>query len=100
MSVSQSRTAHFAHLGGMLFGLVYVKWDDWRKSASGWKMEKKRQQHLKVVWDRDREKQKLREEIDNLLDKAGKNGVNSLTAEEHERFKILSKKLTDLESRD
>jgi membrane associated rhomboid family serine protease len=100
ISTTQSKTAHFAHLGGMLFGLVYLKWEVWRKSASGWKIEKKRQQHLKVVWDRDREKQKLQREIDDLLDKAGKNGLNSLTAKEHELFKALSKKLTDLESKE
>jgi len=99
VSVTHSRTAHFAHLGGMLFGLVYMKWDDWRKSASGWKLEKNRQRHLKVVWDRDHEKQKIRKEIDDLLDKAGRTGINSLTTEEHELFKTLSRKLMDLENK-
>src|SRR5688572_5606209 len=28
-----SRTAHFAHLGGAVFGFLVVKWWDWRKGA-------------------------------------------------------------------
>lgn len=100
VSTTQSRIAHFAHLGGMLFGLVYMKLDDWRKSASGWKVKKKRRQHLKVVWDRAREKQKILKEIDDLLDKAGETDISSLTAEEHTLFNTLSKKLTDLENKE
>ena len=100
MSATQSRIAHFAHLGGMLFGLVYMKWSDWQRSVSGWQVEKKRERHLKVVWDRDREKQKLRKEIDDLLDKAGRNGINSLSAKEHARFNELSNQLKELESKE
>jgi len=100
MSAAQSRIAHFAHLGGMLFGLVYMKWSDWQRSVSRWQVEKKRQRHLKVVWDRDREKQKLSKEIDALLDKAGRNSINSLSAKEHARFNELSKQLEELESKE
>jgi membrane associated rhomboid family serine protease len=100
MSGAQSRVAHFAHLGGMLFGLVYMKWDVLGKSLSGWRSEKRQKRHLKVVWDREHEKRKLQEEIDRLLDKGGKNGTDSLTAEERERIRKLSRKLTDLETRE
>jgi len=100
MSVTQSRVAHFAHLGGMLFGLVYMKWDDWRGSFYGWQNDQRRKRHLKVVWDRDREKEKLQKKIDRLLDKAGRSGIDSLTAEEHAHFRKLSEKLKDLENRE
>jgi membrane associated rhomboid family serine protease len=29
-----SRTAHFAHLGGLAFAFVFLKWWDWRKGAA------------------------------------------------------------------
>ena len=29
-----SRTAHFAHLGGLAFGFVFLKWWEWRKGAA------------------------------------------------------------------
>jgi len=96
MSVTQSRIAHFTHLGGMLFGLVYMKWSVWQRSVSLWQVEKKRERHLRVVWDRDKEKQKLGKEIDALLDKAGRNGIESLSAKEHARFNELSRKLEEL----
>jgi membrane associated rhomboid family serine protease len=100
MSVTQSRIAHFTHLGGILFGLVYMKWPVWQKAASLWHVEKKRERHLRVVWDRDREKQKLSKEIDALLDKAGRNGIESLSEKEHARFNELSKRLEELESKE
>lgn len=100
VSGAQSRTAHFVHLGGMLFGLVYMKWDALKESVSGWRSEKRHKRHLKVVWDCEREKRKLRKEIDRLLDKGGKHGTDSLTAEERGQFRALSRRLTELESRE
>ncbi len=99
MSTAQSNIAHFAHLGGMLFGLVYMKWNDWLRSVSGRLNEKKRRQHLKKVWDREQEKQKLQKEIDELLDKIRRSGLDSLTAEEHELLKKASRKIEDLENK-
>ena len=100
MSATQSGIAHFAHLGGMLFGLVYMKWPEWQGTVSRWQAEKKRERHLKVVWDRDREMLKLRKEIDDLLDKAGRNGIDTLSTKEHARFNELSNRLKDLESKE
>ena len=100
MSATQSSIAHFAHLGGMFFGLVYMKWSGWQRSVSGWRVEKKHDRHLKVVWDRDQEKQRLRKEIDDLLDKAGREGIDSLSAKEHARFNELSSQLKELESKE
>jgi membrane associated rhomboid family serine protease len=100
LSTTRSGIAHIAHLGGMLFGLIYMKREDWRRSVSVRQDEKKRNRHLRTVWDRQREKQKLQDEIDRLLDKAGKSGIGSLTEEEHERFRKASEKMADLENRE
>jgi membrane associated rhomboid family serine protease len=100
VSASQGGVAHFAHLGGMLFGLVYMKWDDWRKIFSSRQIEKRRERHLKVVWDREKEKQGLQKEIDRLLDKIGRSGIDSLTEEEHELLKKTGEKITELENKE
>jgi membrane associated rhomboid family serine protease len=34
VSGSQSRTAHFAHLGGLAFGFLYLKWREWQRGAA------------------------------------------------------------------
>jgi membrane associated rhomboid family serine protease len=99
VSATQSGIAHFAHLGGMLFGLVYMKWGDWQKSVSGRQAEKRRGRHLNVVWDREQEKQKLQKEIDRLLDKIGSSGMDSLTAEEKELLKKAGEKIAELENK-
>lgn len=100
MSTSESKIAHFAHLGGMLFGLVYLKWDDWMRPFSGQLQEKKRGQHLKKVWDREKEMMRLRDEIDELLDKLKRNGIDSLTPDEHKFIKKASRKLEELEKKE
>lgn len=99
VGTSGSGIAHFAHLGGMLFGLVYMRWGEWRKTVSALRGEKRRTRHIKVVWDRERERQKLQQEIDRLLDKIGKSGIDSLTKEEDELFREASRKMEDLENR-
>jgi membrane associated rhomboid family serine protease len=100
LSTTQSGIAHFAHLGGMLFGIVYMKWNDWRVRTTRWQAGRRRTKHLKVVWDRELEKRRLQEEIDRLLDKAGRDGTDSLSADERGRFNRLSKKINELESKD
>ena len=36
-----SRTAHFAHLGGLAFAFVFIKWWEWRKGAAKRAFDKK-----------------------------------------------------------
>ncbi len=97
MSTTQSGIAHFAHLGGMLFGLVYIKWADWNRLLSAQWVNKKRKKHLKVVRDSTREKETLQKIADELLDKINKNGIGSLTAEEHKRLKKVIQKMNELD---
>lgn len=100
LSATHSGIAHFAHLGGMLFGLVYMKWTGWRRLLSDWQTEKRREQYMKVVTDHKREKEILLKNVDELLDKINKNGINSLTTEEHERFKEMSQKINELDDKE
>lgn len=99
MGTEQSGIAHVAHLGGMLFGFVYMKWGDLRRSLSGLRNERKRRRHLRVVWDRDREKEKLQAEIDELLDKSRRNGIDSLARKDHERMRKATERMEELEKK-
>lgn len=100
ISTTHSSIAHFAHLGGMLFGLIYLKWNDLLKHLSKWQTEQKRRQHLKVVWNREREKEKLRKEVDELLIKINNSGIDSLSPQETERLREAGLKLKEWEDND
>lgn len=100
MSATQSGIAHFAHLGGMFFGLVYMKWEELRGLVSGWQNEKRRIRQLKVIWNREKEKEKLQKEVDELLDKIRRSGINSLTNGERERIRKASSKIEEMENKE
>lgn len=97
LSTTQSDIAHFAHLGGMLFGLLYMKWDGVKRLLYAWQKEQKRKHDLTVIWNRDREREKLQKDIDALLDKISRNGVESLTDEEKNRLRAAGEKMRDWE---
>ena len=98
-SAVQSGIAHFVHLGGMLFGLVYMKWGDLRRFVSGRRSEKRCVRHLKVVGDRGQEKEKLQKAIDELLDKIRRDGIHSLNARDHERMREAAKRIEELDGK-
>ncbi len=98
MSGSNRGVAHFAHLGGMLFGFLYLKKDLWWYKFRRWNDMQKTKKKMKVVWDRDKEKEKLQKEIDDLLDKINRIGIDKLSSEEIKRLKQASAKLKEWEN--
>ena len=97
--------AHFAHLGGMLFGLLLILY--WRKNPAGpdknfrklkdifqsWKRKSQmKYTRYEEVYDKmprsdedyNYQKAKKERDIDAILDKVAKNGYDSLTKEEKE----------------
>ena len=97
--------AHFAHLGGMLFGLLLILY--WRKNPAGpdknfrklkdifqsWKRKSQmKYTRYEEVYDKmprsdedyNYQKAKMERDIDAILDKVAKNGYDSLTKEEKE----------------
>lgn len=83
--------AHFAHLGGMLIGYLYIK-RDWKFDKIGARMrewQKKRQMH--VHRNKEEELEKLRRLVDQLLDKANEVGMENLTRDEKLLLKRASK---------
>jgi hypothetical protein len=94
--------AHFAHLGGMLFGIFLILY--WRKNQYDYHSNasffnkltqffKKKQKRMKVQFRRpetDQEynarKQAENKEIDRILEKIKYSGYNSLTDEEKKKL--------------
>lgn len=102
MSVSNSNVAHCAHLGGMLFGWMLIRY--WRKSGpgggygyggnssfaskirDGWKKytapKKDNRTKDNADWDYNRRMKERQDEVDRILDKVRRSGYASLTEEE------------------
>jgi len=88
--------AHFAHLGGMLVGFLYLKLD-WRLAVVGkWLRRRSLNRRLRIErTDRQREEQ-LRERVDAILDKINEVGYEKLSNEEK---RILNQASRDLKSK-
>jgi len=109
--------AHFAHLGGALVGFIYIlldqkgySLDEYLMRLKAW-LESRRKPSLRVfhrneeITDakfedvdesrqrRDKEKEKLQQRVDEILDKISKSGYASLTEEEKRILFEASKKL-------
>lgn len=87
--------AHFAHLGGALFGFLYLK-QNWRWKLRKWSPEeiirriKEAQQSKKS-----RGEKELMEEVDRILDKINSIGYDKLTRREKKILERASDKLSD-----
>ncbi len=99
ISGSQSTVAHFAHLGGLLFGLVILLW--WRHSGrlrAGWQ-RRRREAGAGNVASRmqaggfDISKLEDKRRLNELLDKIARSGYASLSAAEQEELRRLSERL-------
>jgi hypothetical protein len=99
--------AHFAHLGGLVAGLLYLK-ADWRPRPLAKEMQEKarpRKRRLAIVpreeMERragvaarglsDREERKMLDEVDRVLDKISEQGMSSLTPAERKLLDDVSR---------
>jgi membrane associated rhomboid family serine protease len=94
-SGSQGGTAHFAHLGGMATGFLFLK-QDWRLGAFGRKMRASRARRTmrKQAERQERAQESARakqEEIDRILEKISAHGMDSLTPEELKTLREASR---------
>lgn len=96
---SVDNVAHFAHVGGMLFGLGLILY--WRYKAGTWqprfniKFNKNsdfESSRPKSDWDYNKERAEDDRRTDEILDKISKGGYDSLTKEEKEFLFRQSKK--------
>ena len=106
LSTTGDNVAHFAHLGGMLFGFLMIRY--WRKKdtyggfGSGdspvdkfkryWEKHSKKsasdyeQPRHETDWEYNARKKEEQDEIDRILDKIRKSGYDSLTKEEKQKL--------------
>ena len=112
LSTTNDSVAHFAHLGGMLFGFLMITY--WKNHPGGGNYGRSRGQqffdNLKNNWERrshkrdtytrnatasderqkdweyNRRQQENQEEVDRILDKIRKSGYDSLTKEEKQKL--------------
>ena len=88
---ASGNVAHFAHLGGMLVGYLYMK-QDWQFSAlKNMYHEWRRKQRMHVDQKDEAEEEKLRRLVDQVLDKANDVGMENLTRDEKLLLKRASK---------
>ncbi|MDF1738279.1 MAG: rhomboid family intramembrane serine protease [Verrucomicrobiales bacterium] len=102
----QSNTAVMAHLGGMLFGFLYIRYWLPRQNIQVKKPSLKERFGVRILKDDEPAKEKptktssprkkpfLGSEIDAILDKINEEGFQSLTAEEKKMLEKSSKKLS------
>lgn len=90
---SGSNIAHFAHLGGMLFGFAYIKYRQQGFSFSDWidKTFPKKDDGSSgpKLYKKDKEEKNLQvseAEIDAILDKISRHGYESLTDDEKQKL--------------
>lgn len=110
LTTTGGNVAHFAHLGGMAFGFIMIRY--WKHHPYGGSARSDGQQffdHLREKWeehsrgkgggarheacnerqsdwDYNARKQREQEEIDKILDKIRKSGYDSLTSEEKQKL--------------
>ena len=110
LTTTGGNVAHFAHLGGMVFGFFMIRY--WRRHPYGGSSRSDGQQffdnlrekweehsHKKADntkhdayderqsdWDFNAQKKREQEEIDKILDKIRKSGYDSLTSEEKQKL--------------
>ncbi|MBN1155681.1 rhomboid family intramembrane serine protease [candidate division KSB1 bacterium] len=86
----QDGTAHFAHLGGMLVGFLYLKYGLKLGLVTDYVHQKSEERRLMSIARESRRKEELRKAVDQILDKINKVGYENLTDEEKQILKEAS----------
>jgi membrane associated rhomboid family serine protease len=96
---------HFAHLGGMLIGYLYIK-ADWRSPAflrlSGYRSYFRNLRHkrrMRAVDKKREREQELMDRVDQILEKISRMGFDKLTREEKKTLEQASQHLSKQEER-
>jgi membrane associated rhomboid family serine protease len=82
---NHDNVAHFAHLGGMLFGILMIfYWNRKRKNRFSRRKKKPEAIYIRPEsdWEYNKRKNDQSKELDRILDKIKKSGYNSLSEDE------------------
>lgn len=84
--------AHWAHLGGALFGLAFMKLD-WQRGPASW-YKSLRYKRSKAKLDQNRQKaEDVMRRVDAILDKINEVGIDNLSAEDRKFLEEASSEL-------
>lgn len=90
---SGGNIGHFAHLGGMLFGYIWLKAGlQGRSGVPSWRQRQARARFRVIRTDRPAPHTHGRERIDAILEKISREGLQSLTPEEQEILRGASRR--------
>lgn len=82
---------HLTHLGGMVIAYFYLRWGNLVGSLFRRARRRKSAQRLTIVRREEEERERLRREVDRVLDKISREGIQNLTGEELETLDRASK---------
>ncbi len=91
--ISGGDLGQVAHLGGLLFGFLFMMTPKWIQRLQTQRAAKARVVQFKTKTQLEDEQRKAQEEVNALLDKALREGESALTADEQERLVAASRKL-------
>lgn len=92
--------AHFAHLGGALFGFIYMK-SDWRFVIFGDRLKNLRYKRKEAKLDKNRKKaEDVMKRVDDILDRISEVGLENLTKEERKFLEEASSKMSEKQTRE
>jgi membrane associated rhomboid family serine protease len=80
-----SKVAHFAHLGGLITGIIYLKYAG---SVKHWQHERQKQTEIKEH----EQLEDIKLKVDDILEKISKDGMGSLTPKEKKFLEKSSKR--------
>lgn len=87
--------AHLAHLGGALFGLLYMK-ANWRWFSPGRKIKEYRYHRKSAKLEKNRQKaDEIMKRVDAILDKINEVGIENISSEERKFLEEASSKLSE-----
>lgn len=90
---SGGNVAHFAHLGGLVYGFLFIRYEPrFSQLIISWQKQQRERS--------ERKGDELRDEVDQLLDKVNREGFKSLTKKEKAFLKNASKRFRNMQDKD
>ena len=94
LSAPQAGIAYFAHLGGGLFGYLYLKSEWLRRKLAYWHWPDIRGSYrANRARKTNRQKEDFQRQVDRILDKISRAGIDSLSDKERKILQLRSKRL-------
>jgi len=101
-----SRIAHLAHLGGLAGAFLYMKhlghsspWENCRSLFAAWRYRRAQRRFRKLAGDAASPGVPPSSEVDRILDKIGREGMQSLTEEERQTLQEAGRRLRNTPGR-